>query len=513
MRLERSKNAIRNTFYGVVNTIVSIVLPFVVRTIFIKTLGSEFLGLNSLFTSILTVLNLTELGFSSAVVFCMYKPIAEDDTDSINALLYFYRKVYFYIGIIILVIGSLLIPFLPNLISGSYPTSINLIIVYLIYLVNTVLSYYMYAYLGALISAFQRDDVLSKVNIVIQTVMYTLQIITLLTLKNYYAYIAIMPIFTVINNIRTAVIAKRMFPQYKPYGKLSSQYKKVIKEKISGLIINKICTVSRNAFDSIFISMFLGLTATAIYNNYYYIMNSVAMIICVFTNAVVAGVGNSVAMDRVEKNYSDMNHINFIYMWVAGWFTTCLLCLYQPFMKIWVGSQLMYPIDCVILICLYFYVLRMSDIRYVYELAKGLWWENRYRSIAEATSNLILNYILGKYFGVYGIISATLISIFFINFLYGTRIIFKYYFIGQNIKGYFVGQAKYASVTFIVCCVTYFICNFIFEGISGFAIKIVICLILPNVLYLVIYRKTKIYKESIPWLINRFGALKKIKYF
>ena len=136
MKLERSKNAIRNVFYGIISKAVSIVFPFAVRTVFIYTLGSDYLGLNSLFTSILTVLNLTELGFSSAIVFCMYQPIAEDDTQSINALLLFYKKVYKYVGIIILTIGCLIIPFLPKLIKGSYPSDINLVIVYIIYLLN-----------------------------------------------------------------------------------------------------------------------------------------------------------------------------------------------------------------------------------------------------------------------------------------------------------------------------------------------------------------------------------------
>lgn len=301
MKLERTKNSVRNAFYGMVYRLVSILMPFVVRTVFIRMLGIEFLGLNSLFTSILTVLNLTELGFSSAIVFCMYKPIAEDNTDEINALLAFYKKVYRCIGLIIFLIGIVLVPILPHLINGSYPNNVNIVSIYLIYLINTVLSYFMFAYLGSLITAFQRDDIISKINIVITTLMYLAQIVILVTLKNYYAYILIMPLFTVINNIRIAMIANKMFPQYKPVGKISNESKREIKEKISGLVIFKICYVSRNAFDSIFISMFLGLADTAIYNNYYYIMNAVVGITSVLTSSVLAGAGNSVASDSVEK--------------------------------------------------------------------------------------------------------------------------------------------------------------------------------------------------------------------
>lgn len=505
MIINRSQNAIRNVAFGLIYKILSVVFPFAVRTVFIHTLGAEYLGLNSLFTSILTVLNLTELGFSSAVVFCMYEPIANDDSDAVNALLLLYKKVYRYIGMIILIVGVAIVPIIKYFIKGSYPEDISIIVVYLFFLLNTVISYFLFAYLQALITALQREDVLSKVNIVIQSIMYITQIIILLCVHNYYCYIFTMPVFTIISNIRIAIVAKKMFPNYKPYGKVGKEIKAQLKEKIIGLVINKICTVSRNAFDSIFISMFLGLIDTAIYNNYYYILNAIAMITCVVVNAVVAGAGNSVALETAEKNYNDMQRMNFIYMWICGWFTICMLCLYQSFMKIWVGESMLYPMGCVVLLCLYFYILKMSDVRYIYELARGLWWENRHRSIAEAISNLVLNYILGRFFGVYGIIIATIFSLFFINFLYGTRIIFKYYFTSNSMAEYFFSQLKYAGGTLVACCVTFGICNIISDSIIGFIIKCFVCAILPNVLYWLMYHKSNIYIKAYQWVKPRIS--------
>lgn len=508
MKLERTKNSVRNAFYGMAYKLVSIIMPFVVRTVFIRTLGVEFLGLNSLFTSILTVLNLTELGFGSAVVFCMYKPIAEDNTEEMNALLAFYKKVYWCIGVIIFAIGIVLIPVLPHLINGSYPDNVNIVVIYLIYLINTVISYFLFAYLESLITAFQRDDIISKINIVITTLMYLVQIVMLVTLKNYYAYILVMPLFTVINNIRTAIIAKRMFPQYKPVGKISDEAKREIKEKISGLVIFKICYVSRNAFDSIFISMFLGLADTAIYNNYYYIMNAVVGITSVFTSSVLAGAGNSVASDSVEKNYSDMNRMNFIYMWIAGWFTACMLCIYQHFMKIWVGADLMYPFSIVVLLCVYFYILKMGDVRYIYEQAKGLWWEYRYRSIAETVGNIFLNYFLGKFWGMHGIIIATIITLFFINYFYGAKVIFKSYFTNQNIVRYFLQNSIYTVAALAACFITYVATVFIPYTWLGFGARLIICLMVPNIVMFIVLFKTTMFKESYAWAKTKMRFLK-----
>lgn len=507
MRLERSKNAIRNAGYGIINKVVLIIMPFIIRTVFIRTLGIEFLGLNSLFSSVLTVLNLTELGFSSAIVFSMYKPIAQDDRATINALLLYYRRVYRIIGLIVLIIGLVLIPLLPRLINGTYPDTINLTWVYLVFLLNTVISYFLFAYLGSLITAHQRDDIISRINLVISLLMYTIQAVILIFVRNYYVYIFIMPLFTIINNIRTAIVAKKLFPQYRPFGKLDQETKRIIKEKVSGLIISKLCNTTRNSLDSIFISFYLGLVETAIYNNYYYIMNAVSSLVIVFTGAATAGVGNSVAMESEEKNYHDMNRMNFLFMWLCGWCTVCLLCLYQPFMAIWTGEYYMFPISTVILLCSYFFLLRRGDIISIYTAANGLWWQLRFRTILETVTNISLNWILGKFFGVNGIIWATIISVFLFAFLMGSPLVFKNAFPHFHVWGYFFSVFLYACVTAAVCAITFVVCALIsIIGIWGLAVKAVICLVLPNLLYFLAYFKTKRFKDSMRWLAPRIKA-------
>lgn len=189
--MSRTQNAIRNIFTGVFNKIIILLFPFVIRTVIIKKLGTEYLGLSSLFTSILQVLNLTELGFSSAIVFSLYKPIAEKDDNRICSIMNFYKRIYRIIGFIILVMGLIVLPFLPNFIKGSYPSDINLYILYLIYLFNTVITYYLFAYKSALLNAMQRNDIINNVNSITVIIQYILQIIILYCTKNYYIYMII----------------------------------------------------------------------------------------------------------------------------------------------------------------------------------------------------------------------------------------------------------------------------------------------------------------------------------
>lgn len=218
MRIERTKNAKRNIAVGFINKMVVLILPFIVRTVFIYSLGTQYLGLNSLFTAILNVLNLTELGFSSAIVFSMYEPIAKDDTYTICALLKFYRKAYKIIGIVILLVGIALTPFLKVLIKGECPDELNLYILYILYLLNTVISYLLFAYKKSILEAFQRKDILDWINLLTVGLTNIVQLCLLLIwhdVRVYYFYILSLLCFTIINNIICSVIVDRNFPEYK----------------------------------------------------------------------------------------------------------------------------------------------------------------------------------------------------------------------------------------------------------------------------------------------------------
>lgn len=506
MKTERAKNAKRNVLFGMVNRGINLFLPFAVRTAFMYTLGLEYLGLSSLFTSILTVLNLTELGVGSAIVYHMYKPIAEDDEETLCALLNYYRKVYKVIGIVVLAAGLLLIPFLPMLIKGGYPADINLSVLYVLYLIDTVSSYLLFAYYNSLLNAFQRNDITSNIGSGITIFRYLLQAFVLFAFRNYTLFIVVIPITTIISNIATAIVARKLYPQYTCRGDISIETKKDIGVKVRGMLITKIQAVTRNSFDSIFISAFLGLWISAIYSNYYYIMSNIVAVMFIIIASITSGIGNSVASESVEKNYADMNKINFIYMWISGWCTICLACLYQPFMRLWAGAEKMFPVSVMLLFCIYFYVLKIGDIRGVYFEVNGLWWENRYKAIAESVSNIVLNYFLGKYFGVYGILLATILTIVIINFGYGSRIVFQYYFGLDKLPEYYYRNLIYLVMTLISGGLTYICCSFLKnETIIAFIGKMCICVIVPNIVYLALYFRNKDFKIAIPWIFRTMG--------
>lgn len=508
MKIDFIKNTKRNVLWGFINKAVMILFPFLIRTITLEVLGDKYLGLNGLFTSVLQVLNLTELGLSSAIVYSMYEPIAKNNEEQICALLRLFRKAYYVIAGLILAAGLLIIPWLPLFIEDDVSTiGVNIYAVYLIYLFNTVASYCFFGYRTVILTAFQRTDVSSNVSTVIQIAAYTAQILLLIGTKNYYAYLIVLPISTILVNVLNYIISKKMFPQYVCVGRVDSKILGGMKKQLVGLMVNKLCQTSRNSLDQICISAFLGLTMTTIYGNYYYILTAVVTFIGILTTSMLSGIGNNIVLKSVEENYRDFKKINFVYMWIGGWCTICMAVLYQPFMELWVGSEYLFPDSVAFLLCIYFYVLKMGDIRGMYSDAAGLWWENKYRAVFEAAANLVLNILLVRLWGIYGIILATLLTLFLINFVGGSQILFRHYFVGISMKGFYLSHGFYAAVTFLAWRVTSLAAGWaVFPGWYGLFAKLFCCILLPNGLYYCVYRLypgTRDYVKSMLSVLRR----------
>jgi len=506
MKLDRTKNAIRGISTGIINKMVTLLLPFLVRTVLIQKIGIEYAGLNGLFISLLQVLNLTELGFSNAVVHSMYKPVAEDDEETLCALLGFFKKVYFAVGCVILGVGMMIMPFLPKLIQGTCPEDVNLYLLYFIYLMNTSISYLFFGYKNSILNAYQRVDVINNISTVSNIFLNIIQIVVVVATRNYYLYCIVMPACTILNNLLVAYEVKKRFPQYICKGNISAEMKQDMKKKVSGLMIQRVCATTRNATDSIFISAFLGLAMTAIYSNYYYIMGAVTSFMAIITNSMLGGIGNGIQSETKEVNYANMCRFDFMYMWISGWFTVVLLCLYQPFMKLWMGTEYMFDFRIVILLCIYFYILKIGDIRSVYHSAVGLWWEGKWKALVEAILNVILNFLLVQIMGVYGVILATIVSLFFINFLYGSRFVFRYYFGMEKLREYIFLHVGYAIVTILCAVTTYKCCGLLIDilkvgnDIVAFLIRGIVCTLIPNIFMFVFYVKTKAFDDVVLWL-------------
>ena len=494
-KIERTKNATRNIIFGVILRAYQIIVPFLMRTAMIYLMGVQYLGLNSLFTSVLQVLNLAELGVGSAMIYSMYRPIAEDDNTTICALMKLYRTYYRLIGLIIAVVGCILTPFIPKLISGDIPQGINIYILYLLNLGATVLSYWLFAYKNSILQAHQRTDIVSKVTLITNTIQYVLQLFVLWIFKNYYLYVIVMLVTQALTNIVTAIMADKIYPQFKPKGELHKEEIHQINQKIRDLFTAKLGGVVVGSADTIVISAFLGLTTLAVYQNYYFIMNSICGFITVIFSAITAGIGNSLVTESSEKNYNDFKKFTFIICFILCICCCCFVGLYQPFMKLWVGKKFMLSFSFVILFCILFYCLELAMVWATVKDAAGLWHSDRFRPLIGACANLIMNIVLVQVIGLYGIILSTVFSYIFISMPWLIHNLFKF---NESLKVYLKDLSMYILVAILATTITTIICRKItFVGIFELVFKGIISIIIPVSIEILCYRKKEEFKESI----------------
>ena len=507
MDSNRVLNTIRNTKWGLSEKVITLICPFIVRTVLIYRLGAEFSGISSLFTSVLAVLNLTELGFSNAIIFHMYKPISEKNDEKICALLLLFKKAYLIIGLIILVFGIGITPFIPKLINGSVPVGINIYVIYIVFLINSVIGYFMFSYKISVLSAHQREDVISRNLLYYNVLLCFAQCLIIYISKNYYYFVLMIPICTIVLNLLNNRAVKRLYPTLIPKGKIDSQEKKALIKELYGLVIWKIGGASRNSFDSMFISYFLGLVYVTMYDNYFQILNGVNTIIAVLCTSITAGVGTKIASKTVQENYEDFRRFHFLYMWIAGWCTVCIFCLMQPFMSIWMGEGLLLPNAIVILLCYYFFMMNKGNINSVYYHAAGLWWNGRYRSLVEIILNVLLNYFLGKKFGLFGIILATIISFSIVN-IYGASVVFTKYFKNKMYMLYILENLYFLLCISLSCFTTSFIGNTIVKNLCinnkflVFIILFIACIFIPNLIMFLFYGFVPQYRKNITFAIS-----------
>lgn len=511
MNREKNQLAFKGIAAGFLNKVVTMGLPFVVRTVIIYTIGSEYLGLDSVFASVLSILSFAELGFSKTMVYSMYKPIADRDEAKLCALLNLYKQLYRIVGLVILFAGLAIMPFLRYFIHGSYPADINLYILYGIFLLNTVAGYWLFAYKESLLSAHQMYYVNSNISTVMVALTDIVQIVLLLTIKNYYAYIIILPLKTVLRNIVVAVSTKKLFPQYRAEGRVDRETARSIRKNVLAGISHRLGPAATASVDNLVVSSFSGLILASVYSNYNYILTSVAGCVSLVFGSYIAGIGNNIITETREKNFEDFKFFSFLNRVLMGWSAICILCLSQPFMWLWVGQkngmEFMYPASVVLLLVIMYYAQGVRNIVLIYKTAAGMWYADKWKPLVTVIANAVLDIVLFPYLGVAGIILSTIFAHAVVGIPWETGVMFRQYFKMPQ-RQYYGALLRDILITMCIGLVSYGVCRLIPDGnISLLLLKGFVCAAVTAGFYLVIYRKNPYMKR----VIKSLGKVVKVK--
>lgn len=508
--MSRTENVKKNLIFNMIKFVAQLVLQFVLRTALIYFMGAEYLGLNGLFTNIFSFLNLAELGIGGAIVFSMYKPIAEGDTEKVKTLQNVYKKFYCIVAIIVASLGLILLPFLTYLINGEVGVDINIYVLYVLYLINTLIGYFS-AHKKSLLFAYQRNDIENKVKTFCLFGMTLIQIIILFLTKNYYFYFSITIIFTLLECILVHIWANKLFPELNGKAqKLDETTKKQLTKNIAAISMHKVGTVMVLSTDNIIISAILGLTVLGAYSNYFLITSMLSSIFYLLSDALKGSVGNLIASKEKEYVFEKYSQINFIFSVFSSFATVCLLCLFQPFIELWTGGGV-YLLDfsTVILICISFYLNRMRTCTQIFKDTAGIFWQDRFSPIAESIINIASSIVLGLFMGLNGIIIGTILSTVLAPLWVEPKMLYKHYF-KKNVWGYFKKYIR--DILIMIACggICFFICSLIPSGgLLLLLAKFAAAALLSAFLLFMLYLPTKDFKNTFGWLKQVLKSFRK----
>lgn len=496
MKSSRVENSIRNTIYALGTQIISMLMSFIVRTVFIYTLGKNYLGFNGLFSNIFSILSLTELGMGTAIIYSMYKPVAQEDHRKIAALLNLYRTFYRIVGIIVAILGLSLLPFLDYLVSGIQDIP-ELEIIYLLYLSSSVISYF-FAYKKSMLTVYQQDYISSRINLLINFIQGIIQIVILILWHNYILYLLVLTISTFFNNWLNSLYADYKYQYLKEYRseRVDEETKQKIYTDVKAIFVSRISSAIVTSTDNLLISAFVSTIILGLYSNYIMLINVVNTIINRILDSLVGSVGNLIAVESIERVYLIFKRVLFINYWLVAFSSMSFFILANPFITLWIGKSYLLSSGIIFMIALNLFMRLIRNTFIMFNNAFGHFVELKKKNIIEPIINIVasLLFILVFKMGIIGVLLGTFVSNITTNFWFEPYLIFKKCQV--SLKEYFKIAANYLLTSIVAGGLTYILCDICLTGNSWvlFLIRIVICCIAINLIIILFYRKTDEYQ-------------------
>lgn len=514
-KMTRTQNSVRNIIVGVGGQAVETILRFVSRTIFIRFLVIEYLGINSLFTEILTVLSLAELGIGSAIIYALYKPLAEDDKEKISSLMRFYKKAYNLIGVFITVAGLAVLPFLDHIVDSSQYSGINISIIYCLFLFNTSVSYF-FSYKSSLLGADQKNYISQYIKISFSFIKTILQILIIIITKNFYLYIAVQVVCTFLSNVVMSRYVDKhySFIKDKNIQPLDTKIFKDLVVNVKSLVVIRISSILVNSTDNIIISMFNGIKSVGLMSNYTMIVQMFETLLGQIFDNVTGSIGNLNAQGDLKKSEKFFRVMNLLNFWLYGWISVGIIIVGNSVIKIWIGDDYLLSNVIVYIIAANFYIKGMQNAVWTYKNTYGLFKYGKFLLVFTAIVNLILSIVLGKIIGMAGILIATGISRLLTNVWYEPYAVYKYG-LKANVITYYITYIKYIIILAVSIIATNYISGIyelmnIQNVILIFIFQFVAAVIIPNAVIILCVRKTEEYeylKIKIQEIIKGYNGL------
>lgn len=488
----RTTYTLMNMFSNFTGYGLNLLLSFVCRMIFVRCLQQEYLGISGLFTNILSMLSLSELGIGTAIGYALYMPVAEDDQEKIASLMKFYGTAYKVIGCVVAVLGLCALLVLDVIIPERPAIPDNLYVIYLLYLFQSASSYF-FSYRSAILIASQRNYVMTAINYFVVIIQNVIQIAVLLLTSNFIAYLMVQIVCGFVTNILISRKAKKDYPYIakKDIQPLSREDKWALIKNVKALTVTKLSGLLVNSTDNIVITYFNGLVTTGAASNYTLLSGMLETMLNMVFSSSSASVGNLIAKETDDTKYHFFKALDLMSFWMYGWAAVGIVAVSGDLVHLLFGESYVLPQSIPLILAVNFYMVGMMNVAGTYRSCLGLFRYGQYVLLVTAAINIAGDVILGHKYGLFGIFLATAVARLLTNAWYIPYAVFKYG-LKRNPVIYFIQYLKYAALLVITTAISCLLCQIV-RGNLIFSIiqKILICTLIPNLAFYMAFHKTQ----------------------
>lgn len=456
--MPRLKRSAQNAAVGIFGQLFSVACNFATRMVFVRTLAQEYLGIEGLFSALLTMLSLAELGIGAAIVYALYEPLAKKDHAQIRALMRLYRNAYWTIALVIATIGGLC-SFRLEWFIKDMPDIADLRLYFLLFVANTAVSY-LWSYKGMLIGADQKQYIVNLYQYGFTLAMSAAQIAVLYTTGSYLGFLLCMLTATIMQNFCISMITNRMYPYLKskdPIEKIDPAVLNKIKKNTFALVLHKVAGIASTPATNMILSVFIGLRVVAIYANYLLFTTALQRIVDRVFDAAVASIGNLGVTESLEKQLKVFNLAFYINAFLAAIVSIPLVSILTNTMRVFFGEQYIFAFPIELAIVALFYLKAIRTVALSFTSAYGLYWFTRWKAVIETIVLVGLSLLAAQFWGILGILLANCFTCFFVSGAIEGYMLFKHGF-KQSSKGYFLKLGTYALGTFLAAGAVWLVC-------------------------------------------------------
>lgn len=511
MEKSRTSKSVKNIWYSFIFQLVTLLSNFVMKTVFIKFLGIQYTGVSTLFTDILTVLSMAELGFGVAIAYTLYRPLHLKDDLQVAKLMKLYKRIYRIIAGVIMLAGCCCLPLIPLVVKDVPDIKESLYVIFILFIVKTASSY-LFIYKATLLEANQQKSVASGVGIIFCIFSTAIEAVILVVFREYLLYLAVSIVLTILKNFVVSKIADRHFPILKERcdEELTKEEKSEIFGNVRALAIYKVSGALQKGIDSIIISTVLGTGMVGFLSYYRLIVNNVDGLFGQIFESMKPSVGNLVASESVERQFSVFNFMSFAAFVIGNFIAASLLVLLNPFIELWLGAEFLLDMGIVIMLVADAYIITMVRPYENFRVANGLFVQGKYRPAIMCIINIVLSIIFAKIWGIFGVLLATVISRISTHVWYDPWLIYRKVF-HRPFIGYIKKRGFYLLVVIANCCLTWFAASLVSTGNAwfDFILKAVFCVVIPNFIVCILFFKSDNFKQGMGYLKNIVAKFKK----